>query len=135
MHSLLYLHLVNTLIHFLCVHMCPSKSSRVDSLKLHGGDAFHSCPHIYTVRCTRMLILSHFTCMHAQPLQTGFVCFSLSCKSLHTNACFLSSCNKGHISSLCVYIVFVQMHFICLSTEICCATVLPIPAYTCLLPW
>lgn len=117
------------------VYVCMHVSPHVDALKLHGEDAFHFRSPVRALRCTRVLILPHFTCMHTQPLQAGFVCFSLSCKSPHTNARFLSCCNKGHISSLYVYIVFVQVHFICFSTEICCAAVLPLPACTHPLPW
>lgn len=111
---------------FLCVRTCMCKYSRADALKLRGGDAFHSCPHKCTVRCTRMLILPYFTHMHAQTPKVGFVCFFLFCKSPHTNACFISCCNKGHISSVCIYIVcslYLPFH----SDVLCNCT-----AYTCM---
>lgn len=65
------------------VHVC--KSSRVGVPKLHGWDTFHSCSRLCTVRCTRMLILPHFTdIVHSQAaLQAGFVCFPLLQISSH----------------------------------------------------
>lgn len=119
-------------IHFPCVHTCVCKPSCVGALRLHGDGVFHSCPHTCTEGCTRLLFyhISH-VCMHSHTKLV--LCFSPSCKSLHTNACFLLSCTKGQIS-LCVYSKLVQMRFTCLSAEMYCATVLPIHACTYPLP-
>lgn len=102
-HLLPYLHLIKTYSFSLCTYMC------VGALRLHGDGVFHSCPHTCTEGCTRLLFyhISH-VCMHSHT-KLG-LCFSPSCKSLHTNACFLLSCTKGQIS-LCVYSKLVQMRF------------------------